>query len=83
MSRENIEVDSLTELYAGANWMERETFDFYGIKFKGHPDLRPILNMEDLGYHPMLKNIALKMVQEPIRTMQCSEDKNNAVSSKQ
>ena len=60
MSRENIEVDSLTELYAGANWMERETYDFYGIKFKGHPDLRPILNMEDLGYHPMLKEYRLE-----------------------
>ena len=60
MSRENVEVDSLTELYAGANWMERETFDFYGIKFKGHPDLRPILNMEDLGYHPMLKEYRLE-----------------------
>ncbi|MCQ9637010.1 NADH-quinone oxidoreductase subunit C [Chryseobacterium sp. WG14] len=60
MSRENIEVDSLVELYAGANWMERETFDFYGIKFKGHPDLRPILNMEDLGYHPMLKEYRLE-----------------------
>lgn len=60
MSRENIEVDSLTDLYAGANWMERETFDFYGVKFKGHPDLRPILNMEDLGYHPMLKEYRLE-----------------------
>ncbi|CAH0265873.1 NADH-quinone oxidoreductase subunit C [Chryseobacterium sp. Bi04] len=60
MPRENIEVDSLVELYAGANWMERETFDFYGIKFKGHPDLRPILNMEDLGYHPMLKEYRLE-----------------------
>ncbi len=60
MSRENIEVDSLVELYAGANWMERETFDFFGIKFKGHPDLRPILNMEDLGYHPMLKEYRLE-----------------------
>ncbi|MDM1556355.1 NADH-quinone oxidoreductase subunit C [Chryseobacterium indologenes] len=60
MSRENIEVDSLTDLYAGANWMERETYDFYGIKFKGHPDLRPILNMEDLGYHPMLKEYRLE-----------------------
>ncbi|MPS73704.1 MAG: NADH-quinone oxidoreductase subunit C [Chryseobacterium sp.] len=60
MSRENIEVDSLVELYAGANWMERETYDFYGIKFKGHPDLRPILNMEDLGYHPMLKEYRLE-----------------------
>ncbi len=60
MSRENIEVDSLVDLYAGANWMERETYDFFGIKFKGHPDLRPILNMEDLGYHPMLKEYRLE-----------------------
>lgn len=60
MSRENIEVDSLVDLYAGSNWMERETYDFYGIKFKGHPDLRPILNMEDLGYHPMLKEYRLE-----------------------
>jgi len=60
MPRENIEVDSLVELYAGANWMERETYDFFGIKFKGHPDLRPILNMEDLGYHPMLKEYRLE-----------------------
>ena len=60
MTRENVEVDSLTELYAGANWMERETFDFYGIKFKGHPDLRIILNDPGLGYHPMLKEYRLE-----------------------
>lgn len=60
MPRENNEVDSLTDLFAGANWMERETFDFYGIRFKGHPDLRAILNMEDLGYHPMLKEYRLE-----------------------
>lgn len=60
MTREDMEVDSLVDLYAGANWMERETYDFFGIKFKGHPDLRPILNMEDLGYHPMLKEYRLE-----------------------
>lgn len=60
MSRENIEVDSMVDLFAGANWMERETYDFYGIKFKGHPDLRVILNDEDLGYHPMLKEYRLE-----------------------
>jgi len=60
MPKESVEVDSLTDLYAGANWMERETYDFFGIKFKGHPDLRPILNMEDLGYHPMLKEYRLE-----------------------
>lgn len=59
-SRENAEVDTITDLYSGANWMERETFDFYGIKFKGHPDLRVIVNSEDLGYHPLLKEYALE-----------------------
>lgn len=59
-SRADCEFDTLTDLFAGANWMERETYDFYGIKFKGHPDLRPILNMEDLGYHPMLKEYRLE-----------------------
>lgn len=60
MPKENAEVESMTELFAGANWMERETFDFFGIKFKGHPDLRAILNMDDLGYHPMLKEHRLE-----------------------
>ena len=59
-SRENAEVDTITDLYSGANWMERETFDFYGIKFKGHPDLRVILNDPGLGYHPMLKQYPLE-----------------------
>ncbi len=60
MPKSSAEIDSITDLYAGANWMERETFDFYGIRFKGHPDLRVILNMEDLGYHPMLKEYKLE-----------------------
>lgn len=60
MPFEHAEVDSLVELFAGANWMERETFDFYGIKFKGHPDLRVILNDPGLGYHPMLKQYPLE-----------------------
>ena len=60
MPRENAEVDTLTDLYAGANWMERETFEFFGIKFKGHPDLRVILNVEDMDYHPMLKEYRLE-----------------------
>ena len=58
--KDNAEVDSITDLYSGANWMERETYDFYGITFKGHPDVRVILNMEELGYHPLLKEYALE-----------------------
>ncbi|QCX52632.1 NADH-quinone oxidoreductase subunit C [Elizabethkingia sp. JS20170427COW] len=60
MPKEKASVDSITDLFSGANWMERETFDFYGIDFKGHPDLRVILNMEELGYHPMLKEYPLE-----------------------
>ncbi len=59
-TKSNAEFDSLTDIYAAANWMERETYDFYGVKFTGHPDLRVILNMEDIGYHPMLKEYALE-----------------------
>ncbi len=58
--REEAEFETLTDLFAGANWMERETYDFFGIIFKGHLDLRVILNMEDLGYHPMLKEYRLE-----------------------
>lgn len=62
-------IPSLTNVYKGANWMERETFDFFGIKFIGHPDLRIILNVEDMDYHPMLK-------QYPMED-QTREDKDN------
>ncbi|WP_461487049.1 NADH-quinone oxidoreductase subunit C, partial [Pedobacter sp.] len=51
---------SATVLWNGANWMERETYDFFGVKFEGHPDLRRILNMDDLGVHPMLKQYPLE-----------------------
>lgn len=51
---------SATSLWNAANWMERETYDFFGVKFEGHPDLRRILNMDDLGVYPMLKQYPLE-----------------------
>jgi len=59
-SSENPSVASMTPLWSAANWMERETYDFYGIIFEGHPDLRRILNVDDLGYFPMLKQYPLE-----------------------
>lgn len=49
-----------TTVWKGANWMERETYDFYGIHFEGHPDLRRILNMDDLDVFPMRKEYPLE-----------------------
>ena len=57
---DNPTIDSATVLWHGANWMERETFDFFGVKFIGHPDLRRILNMDELNVHPMRKEYPLE-----------------------
>jgi NADH-quinone oxidoreductase subunit C len=60
VSAENPEVASITDIYAGANWMERETFDFFGIKFAGHPNLVRILNEDSMDYFPMRKEYHLE-----------------------
>lgn len=60
LSAEHPSVPTATVLWNGANWMERETYDFFGVDFKGHPDLRRILNMDDLGVFPMLKQYPLE-----------------------
>jgi len=53
-------IPSAVSLYPGANWMERETYDFYGIIFDGHPDLRRILNVDDMVAFPLRKEFPLE-----------------------
>jgi NADH-quinone oxidoreductase subunit C len=54
------DVFSATALFSAANWMERETYDFYGVNFVGHPNLKRILNVDELDYFPMRKEYPLE-----------------------
>lgn len=57
---DNPTIESATTVWKSANWMERETYDFFGIHFEGHPDLRRILNMDDLDVFPLRKEYPLE-----------------------
>ena len=80
---ENEVIQTLTSLYPAANWMEREVFDMYGVKFKDHPDLRRILTDYDFEGHPLRKDFPLtghtevrysedqkKVIREPVKLEQ-------------
>jgi NADH-quinone oxidoreductase subunit C len=56
----NPHIASNCDLFAGANWTERETFDLYGIVFDGHPDLKRILMPDDFDGHPLRKDYPLR-----------------------
>ena len=56
LPRDNPAIESIAEIYAAANWQEREAFDLMGINFTGHPDLRRILLPDDYTGHPLRKD---------------------------
>ncbi len=59
VSEADCRIDSVVEVWPGADWMERETYDFFGINFEGHPDLRRILLPLDWEGHPLRKDFPL------------------------
>ena len=54
------DVYTATGLFSAANWMERETYDFYGVNFVGHPNLKRILNVDEMDYFPLRKEFPLE-----------------------
>lgn len=57
---EKPDVFSSSALFSAANWMERETYDFFGVNFVGHPNLRRILNVDEMDYFPLRKEYPLE-----------------------
>jgi NADH-quinone oxidoreductase subunit C len=59
LPRSQPEAPTISAIFPGANWHERETHDFFGIHFQDHPDLTPFLLPEDATYHPLRKDFAV------------------------
>lgn len=60
LNEPDLTVPSLVPLWGGANWMEREVWDMFGIRFEGHPDLRRILMPDEFAAHPLRKDYPLQ-----------------------
>ena len=58
VSEQSAEIDSAMEIYPSANWMEREVWDLYGVRFRNHPDLRRLMLYEEFEGHPLRKDYA-------------------------
>jgi NADH-quinone oxidoreductase subunit C len=63
----SVDCPSIVPVYRGADWMERECYDMFGIRFAGHPDLRRILLSDDWEGHPLLKSYAVDTPHPPYR----------------
>ena len=60
ISGNNPEIKTVSNIFLSSNWMERETYDFYGINFIGHPQLKRILNMDEMVSFPMRKEFPME-----------------------
>lgn len=75
LPEENPEVDSIIDVWLGANWMERECWDMFGVKFRGHPDLRRILMYEEFVGHPLRKEYPANRAQPLVPYRDNTHDK--------
>ena len=64
---------TISHLWAGANWHERETFDLLGVRFEGHPDLRRILMWDGYPHHPLRKDFPLAGIDTPLPDLEVGE----------
>ncbi|MBX7123601.1 MAG: NADH-quinone oxidoreductase subunit C [Opitutaceae bacterium] len=72
-------IASVTSLWPGADWHEREVFDMFGITFDGHPDMRRILMWEGYPYHPLRKEFPLAGIETPLPDIEVSEETGTKV----
>lgn len=63
VSEQSAEIDSVVEIFPSANWMEREAWDLYGVRFRNHPDLRRLMLYEEFEGHPLRKDYDKKKIQ--------------------
>lgn len=75
------EVDSISELWSGADFLEREAWDMYGVKFRGHPDLRRVLMYDEFKGHPLRKDYPVQGKQPRVQ-LRSPEVRNTAVDMK-
>ncbi|QOY52375.1 NADH dehydrogenase (quinone) subunit D [Candidatus Sulfurimonas baltica] len=78
-----LEIDTITDIFSGANWLEREVYDQYGIKFINHPNLRRVLNHKEFVGHPLRKSYPITKGQLLYEVDDLIDEMNNRLLSKE